>query len=346
MRVLVVAPSRKTKGGITAVVKIHEQCMCWGKWNCKWIESYKDGNSIVKIYYFIISFMGYVLKVPFANIVHIHFSGHNSLLRKTFYFSVAKVFNKKIVVHLHYGVEGLQEAKRHWMYKWLFCESDKVVFLSYKIMKGVINMYGNLDYKIIYNPAPKVRCLKIEKKKCVLYAGVLRKKKGYHDLIEAFSLVSKIYPDWKLVLAGNGEIDWGKKLAVKYGISDKVIFPGWIDGKNKERIFLESKIFCLPSYAEGFPMAILDAFAYGLPVIATSNCGLSEFIENKKSVLIYEPGDVDELATFLCDLISNQVLRGMMSAESVRLSNDVFGGESICGMIDDLYSELTVKGKM
>ena len=50
-KVLVIATSRKTRGGITSVVKAHETGEQWKKYHCRWIETHRDGNSIRKLWY-------------------------------------------------------------------------------------------------------------------------------------------------------------------------------------------------------------------------------------------------------------------------------------------------------
>ena len=95
-KVLVVATSRKTHGGITAVVKAHEKGEQWKRFNCKWIETHIDKNSILKCIYFITAFFKFLFLLPFYSIVHIHFSWPQSARRKFLFFVVAKIFGKKV----------------------------------------------------------------------------------------------------------------------------------------------------------------------------------------------------------------------------------------------------------
>ena len=77
---------------------------------------------------------------------------------------------------------------------------------------------------VLYNPCPEVTLNRENstsiniKEKEILYAGTVNHRKGYDDMIKAFARIAYQYPDWKIVFAGNGEIEQGKALAVKLGI--------------------------------------------------------------------------------------------------------------------------------
>lgn len=73
-KVLVVATSRKTRGGITSVIKAHETGEQWKKYHCKWIETHRDSNKITKIIYAIKGAMLFMLYLPFYSIIHFHVS--------------------------------------------------------------------------------------------------------------------------------------------------------------------------------------------------------------------------------------------------------------------------------
>lgn len=107
VRVLVVATSRKTRGGITAVIKQHEKGEQWKKYHCVWIQTHRDGNALVKLWYFFSAFCLYMLLLPFCDIVHFHFSERTSAKRKCLMMPLAKMMGKKIIAHFHaYSVDS------------------------------------------------------------------------------------------------------------------------------------------------------------------------------------------------------------------------------------------------
>src|ERR1700755_874844 len=96
-KVLVVAPSRKTRGGITAAVTAYSQTHLWPYWSCYWIETHIDKNAFYKLLYFIKGFFIYLFKFPAYQIVHIHFSDPVSAIRKSFFFTLARLSGKKVI---------------------------------------------------------------------------------------------------------------------------------------------------------------------------------------------------------------------------------------------------------
>ena len=339
--VLVVAPGRKTRGGITTVINSYERTPIWEKWNCRWIETYRDTSKYIKIWYFLRAFLLYLIVLPKSKIVHIHFSWSTSALRKFPFFVCAKILGKKVIVHLHSGDDMIVNAKHQFIYKTFFLHADNTIVLAESIKNKLLSKYIFKKVCVVYNPCPEVEAdIKIVRKKEILFAGTLYQIKGYSDLIEAFSLIAEKFPDWKIVFAGNGEIDKGIFLAKKLQIENQLVFKGWVLESGKEKLFRESSFLCLPSYTEGFPMAVLDAWAYGLPVIATPVGGLPDVMVNGFNGLVFESGDVVGLSKCLAELMGNTLLREHISQNSIKLAATIFNIENIVNQIEIIYLEL------
>jgi len=347
--VLVVAPSKLTKGGITSVVKAYEQSFVWNKWNCKWIESTIDKSTIYKILYFLIGIVKYLFNLRKASIIHIHLSESTSAIRKSFFFYIAFFFKKKIILHFHaFSPNSTIQGKYKTLYRDLFTKSNTVIVLSQYWKDEIVNCFGenSVHIEILFNPCNKIYEQRINdenKIKYILYAGALNSRKGYADLIKAFSIVLKKHSDWKLVLAGNGEIENGLSIAKNLNISDKTTFTGWITGEEKDTLFRDANIFCLPSYNEGFPMAVLDAISYGLPVITTPVGGILDVFTDSVDVSIFEPGDVETLAKKIIELIEDTEIRNKYIKASINHANTTFNIAAIVKKLDLIYLELQNK---
>lgn len=343
VKVLVVATSRKTRGGITSVVKAHETGEHWAKYHCRWIQTHIDTNAFAKTFYFVRAIFQYVFLLPFYDLVHIHLAAVN---RKIPFVFLAKLFGKKLIVHLHFPAPEttLYDKRLSPRYHWCMKKADVVIVLSYQWKKLIEEIYNDIhNIKVIYNPCPSVnRDIGDKQDKYILFAGTVYHRKGFDDMIKAFAKVHQQCPGWRLVFAGNGEIERGKQLAKDNGIEDKCEFLGWVTGKKKEMAFQQASAYCLSSYAEGFPMGVLDAWAYGLPVITTPVGGLPDILQDGVNALVNEPGDIDGLA---CNFvkITNDKLRCKISEESVKLAEGIFSMQVISNQIDSLYDELLNK---
>lgn len=121
---------------------------------------------------------------------------------------------------------------------------------------------------------------KYKKSKNLLFLGRIHPKKGLLDLIEALTIIGKDYfiqNGVKITIAGWSEVGHQEELynKVKLGqLEDVVLFKGEVYGKEKERLLNESSIFILPSYSEGLPMSVLEAWSRGLLVLMTDECNL------------------------------------------------------------------------
>lgn len=340
-KVLVVATSRMTRGGITSVVKAHETGEQWKKYHCKWIQTHRDGNLIRKVWYFFRAIIQYILLLPFYNIVHIHLaSGMISAYRKLVFIVLAKIFNKKIIIHYHpSGEKWLFQSSNKVFYRNLFSQADLILVLSEQWKKWVKEALGLSDkVEVLYNPCPIVNRKEDMREKYILFAGTINSRKGYSDLLQGFAKISSKYPDWRIVFAGNGEIEKAQTIAKELNIGDKVCFLGWIIGEKKEQVFQKASIYCLASDGEGFPMGVLDAWAYGIPCVVTPVGGIPDIVKDGVNGLIFNVKDIDTLAFQLEKLILNENLRKCIVKET---DKDVYGAFNLTIInhkLDEIYS--------
>lgn len=339
-KVLVVATSRKTRGGITSVVKAHETGEQWRKYDCRWIETHIDGSVSQKIIYFLRGMLEFLFRLPLSDIVHIHLA---AVERKMPFVFFARLFRKKLIIHLHFPNPDttLYNKSKAWKYRWCLRRADVVVALSKSWKELIEKTLGISNITVVYNPCPQVKPSNIaDRDKYILYAGNLSERKGYADLLYSFADVADKCPGWRIVFAGNGEIEKAKILSKKLHISDRVTFLGWITGNDKDSAFRYASVYCLPSYAEGFPMGVLDAWAYGLPVITTPVGGLVEILENKKNALVFNPGNIGQLSECIIQ-ICDKDLRENLSAKSLQLAQTTFNIKIINKEIEYIYQNLS-----
>lgn len=341
-KVLVIATSCNTRGGITSVVKAHKQGKQWKEYNCKWIETHIDKGPLMALWYLFKSYMQFLFYLPTTKIVHIHLSEPGSAKRKLLYFFPAHFFRKKIIVHFHaFSPDTTINSSKQWIYRYMFSRAKRVIVLSITWKDAVYNAFKIDNIEVVYNPCTTVISeQKYPKQKHILYAGTINARKGYADMIRAFAKIANLHKDWKIVFAGNGEIEQGKTLAQELGIDKQCMFLGWVNGKEKDKAFKEASIFCLPSYAEGFPMAVLDAWSYGLPVITTPVGGIPDNAKHEENMLVFTPGDIDMLAEEMHKLICDDKLREKITKASIYFAENTFNINEINNQINDIYKEL------
>lgn len=312
----------------------------WKDYHCRWIGTHRDGNLLRKLWYMVKGTIMYVWLLPFYDIVHFHISLESTVVRKYPLFKLAVCLGKKTIIHLHCGsqIDNIWNAK----YQYLFEHCDCGIVLSESLKNTVERHIGQTEkLKVVYNPCPVITdATHYEKQNYILFSGTLYEGKGYKDLIKAFAKIAERYPDWKVVLAGNGEEDQARLLAKELGVSNQVVLLGWVKNEAKHKAFSEAKVLCLPSYAEGFPMAVLDAWAYGLPVITTPVGGIPDVAVDGENMLLFNPGDIDKLSECLERMITDESLRLNIGEESSRFAGTIFNVATICNQVGELYEEL------
>jgi glycosyltransferase involved in cell wall biosynthesis len=113
----------------------------------------------------------------------------------------------------------------------------------------------------------------------VLYLGRLHPRKGADTLLEAFLRIHSRFPDAVLVMAGpdEGRLEAGfRQKARQSGAERRVVFAGMVTGEDKLNLLARADLFCLPSKAEAFSMAVLEALASGTPVLLSAGCHFPE----------------------------------------------------------------------
>jgi glycosyltransferase involved in cell wall biosynthesis len=142
----------------------------------------------------------------------------------------------------------------------------------------------------------------------ITFLGKIGPNKGTRQLIEALAAL-KHRSDWTAIICGNGAVEESRDLAGRLGIADRALFPGWLDDRATAEQLRNTDIFVLPSFSEGLPMSILEAFARGIAVVATPVGSVPEVIEHERNGLLVPVGNVPALTLALERLISDSALR-------------------------------------
>lgn len=341
MRVLVLATSPKTRGGITTVINCYKKQSLWQEFQCRWISTHRDGSKLLKLAYLMAAWVQFIFLLPFYDIVHIHVGLRPSMFRKYPFFILSRALGKKTVVHLHCGSQ--LDAIWNRRYAKVFTSANRVLVLSESIRQDVLTRIGNEfsdNVTVLYNPAGQPPAVFADRKNLILFAGLLIPEKGCFDLIKAFALLSGRFPEWRLMLAGDGRMDSCRSLADNLGVGDHIDLPGWIGAEEMSKMYSEASIFCLPSYAEGLPVSILEAWASGLPVVCTPVGAVPEVAEDGNNAVFVNPEDPEDLAGHLSVLMADGKLRKEMSDRSIAYAGAKFSPAAICGQLAEIYKNL------
>lgn len=137
--------------------------------------------------------------------------------------------------------------------------------------------------------------------------GRLSEQKGQLLLIEAAAEVARTGGDFHLVLLGDGEMRKEVETRIAaHGLGSRVSITGWLDGEGVRREMLRARAVVLPSFAEGLPVAIMEAFALGRPVVSTFIAGIPELVESGRSGWLVPAGSVEALAAAIREVLRSE----------------------------------------
>ncbi len=174
----------------------------------------------------------------------------------------------------------------------------------------------------------------------VLFLGRLHPHKGADILLEAFLRIAPGLPRARLVLAGPDE--WGIAAAFldrirAAGLAQRVVFAGMVSGKDKVDLLARADLLCLPSDAEGFSMAVLEALASATPVVISPGCHFPE-VEQAGAGRV-AARSVGALADVLGDLLRHpEQLAGMGARGRELVLRDYTWGR-VADRLLDVYAE-------
>lgn len=134
--------------------------------------------------------------------------------------------------------------------------------------------------------------------------GRLSSVKGHFILLDAIARL-KAEPAFEVVIVGDGPMRRAiEERAVELGIQDRVILTGWMSTEGVHQEIARCCAMVLPSFAEGLPVVLMEAFAVGRPVIATAITGIPELVEPGVSGWLVPAGSVDALSAAIREVLS------------------------------------------
>ncbi len=183
-------------------------------------------------------------------------------------------------------------------------------------------------YKVGYSSSPKN----------IITVGRLDAIKDQGTLIQAFANLLSHNPNLTLTIYGEGPERKPLEVLIQVlNLKDKVKLPGTIT--HVQEALLEADLFIFPSRYEGFPNALCEAMAVGLPVIASNVTGNVDLVQDKKNGRLFSVGDVQALTSLALELLNDPTQCQMLGTQARRVSED-FKPEAIFARWDALIAPL------
>lgn len=342
----------ETMGGISTVVRGYSEGGLFVKFDCTYVATHKDGSGFRKASMALGAYLRLVwlLLARPSPLIHVHLSSRVSFWRKSVVCLVAIAARRPYLLHLHgsefmrfYGQESGARAQR--FIGWIFGKAARVIALSEQWRENVLAICPGAKVEILPNavlvPSGPRRVPSLDVQR-VVFLGRLGQRKGAFDLVRAFSKVKERFPGACLVCAGDGEVEAVRRAAEELGVGGSVDCPGWVSPEGTRELLHTAAIFVLPSYAEGVPMALLEAMAEGLPVITTPVGGIPQVVRHGDNGLMVVPGDVAGIADALEQLLASDDLRASLGMRARATIQAHYSLASALEMLQGLYRQFGI----
>lgn len=338
-----VGSAEQSAGGVASVIRTMKRMPLWREFRCGWLGTQIQRGYGVKLWYALKAYARAMLSLWRYDIVHFHtVPDRIGLLIQLPVFMLARLMHKRIILQIHMGNQ-LQGHTRNRLFLWHLRRADLIVLLAPKWLRMFREWFPEIKVPatVVYNAVAEVAEVRPEEKeKLIIMAAYFNDNKAPDVLLRAWKSIHKKHPDWHIAMLGNGEVARFSKLSEDMGLAGSVTFTGYITGKQKENYFRKASIYCMCSYEEGFPMVVLEAWAYGMSLVTTPVGGLPDVLEPGKNALIFPFGDSESLARDLEQLISSEERRREMAGYSRRFVYSHFSMEQVNSQWEKVYETL------
>ena len=318
------------------------------RWDAINLPTHRDGAQVEKVAIASGAWLDVAARLAAGRValLHIHLASYASFWRKALFMLPAGLFGVPYVLHLHggafYEFYEAQPAPMRAFIRQRLRAAARVIALSAQQRDALTVIEPAARVDVVANPVdvPAWQASLEVDPPTVLFLGVLRERKGVLDLLNAWPRVLEAIPAAQLVLAGNGDLADIWRLIGELGIERSVRLEGWVEGDAKERLLRHAWVAALPSHVEALPMAVLEALAAGVPVVATPVGGIPSAVENQRQGMLVPVGDVEALARALTVVLGNAMRRKAMGRAARERAIAEFSTEVVVPRIEAIWREL------
>lgn len=345
-KVLILVPPLSSLGGVALHYK---ELKPYLKDNVSYFQVYKTKKAF-NYYKLVFNYICFLLTLIFKNPskVVVNLSLKSGFYSKNIYIRVAKFLNKKIIIFIHgwsVSDESLLETKKG---QFILNTSDAFIVLSNYIKNKLRSVIGDNQKKILLTTTKVDDCLLkdfditcrdgIIKK--FLFLSRVEKNKGIYLALEIFKLLQRDYPYLEFDIAGDGSaVEQIKQYIIDNAINN-VNLLGRLDGENRINAFQNGDLFFLLSESEGMPAALLEAMAFGLPVVTTPVGGIPDFFIDGQMGIMSNSKDPMFYYEKIKKMIESPKLVKSISENNYKYAKEHFYASKVAKSLQNFFNEI------
>nr|WP_283104513.1 glycosyltransferase family 4 protein [Shewanella olleyana] len=232
-------------------------------------------------------------------------------------------FDKPLSLHLNEKISDAKFVSAITSY----CRSQLYRWANHEDWSKIKIVHCGLDQSFLQGGVPQVSKPESYQFLCI---GRLCEQKGQLLLLESFLQLVQANDAVKLILAGDGDMRPEIEHFIRqHQLEQHVEITGWISSNEVKRLLTESDAMVLPSFAEGLPVAIMEAMAIGTPVLTTYIAGIPELLSDKDNAILFPAGDVEATSIAMKNFTElstdslNQLIQNAYTSVSTRHNIDI-----------------------
>jgi glycosyltransferase involved in cell wall biosynthesis len=283
------------------------------------------------------------------DVVHLHTASYGSFVRKASLAALARLLAVPVVLHVHGAEFHLFHDRsprpvQAWI-RWTLSGSAAVVALGDRWADRLRRMAPAARVVVVPNavaPVGPARQPVAGEPVHVVFLGEIGDRKGTFTLLDAWAkVVADADGPVRLTVAGAGEFERAQLRVAELGLGDSVELRRWLGPAEVAALLRSAQLLCLPSRDEGQPMAVLEAMAHGLCVVAGEVGGVPDLLADDSGVLI-PPDDAETLAAALRALIGDPAERSRIGDRALARVRSTFDIDVVWRRLDALYRDVAV----
>lgn len=262
---------------------------------------------------------------------------------------LCKSLGRRVIIHQHN--KGMSRYVGYKLFRWLLkqvYEDTNVILLSWKLYPDVARIVKKEQVRICPNGIPALSDEEVNIKPHsiprIFFLSNLVESKGVYVLLDACKMLMEkgVAFICHLVGAESKEISRNTlEEEIRHrGLVGMVQYYGPQYGKDKERFFLEADIFVQPTFEDCFPLTIIEAMQYSLPVVATSEGAIPDMVVHGETGYVCEPRNVSQLTEYLIKLLNDSELRQQMGKNGCCRYKEMFTLEAFERNLQGILSDM------
>jgi glycosyltransferase involved in cell wall biosynthesis len=318
-------PALAQHGGIAAVERSYRDAWDHGRYELRHIPTYASHHdtTIVQAGYALRALLMTIWSLLMwrPDVLHLHVSWYASFYRKSVFLVLGRACRvPHVLLHCHasgfYMFYDASNRLQRWWIRRALRRAHRLIVLGEWWRRYYRALAGTIPIEVLPNPVtcPDSVGPYHERPPVVVTLGELGQRKGTYDTLRAIPEILALYPTAEFWLGGDGDVREVQAILDRESWGNRVKLLGWVEGSKKDAILSQARVFLLPSYHEGLPVAILEAMAYNVPVVATPVGSIPEAVKDGETGFLVEPGSPALIARRVVTLLRDEAAAERMGA--------------------------------